>query len=176
MISLRSLGASLSISVLAITIVGCSTDNGGDSVTAPTPAPTTVPTTTTTTIPAGSIPEISHLSANFSNNTCVRAADHLSAMALVVTFDYTDGGGDLSGGRVQVNRVYNTGRSESHVSPVPSEAALSGAPTAGTVTISNACPLYDNATSSTETFTLFDADGRASNSLSITVNRPPGDK
>jgi len=172
MFSLRSVGTTFPFVLVAITVVGCGVDNGGDAATAPTPTPAPV----TTTIPASSVPEISHLAANFTTNTCTRAADHLQAMALVVTFDYVDGAGDLTGGRVQVNRVYNTGRSESHVSPIPSEAMLSGTPTTGRLTISNACPLYDNATSSTETFTLFDADGRASNSLSIVVNRPPGDR
>lgn len=171
MLSLRSFVTFVSLVVFSTATIGCGMENGGDAVTAPTPAPSPA----TTTIPAIT-PEISHLAASFSSNTCVRAADHLTAMALVVTFDYIDGAGDLTGGRVQVNRVYNTGRSESHSSPIPSEAVLNGTPTTGRLTISNACPLYDNATSSTETFTLFDADGRASNSLSIVVNRPPGDR
>jgi hypothetical protein len=151
MLPLRSFVTLVSLVVFSTATIGCGMENGGDAVTAPTPAlpPTTIPAIT---------PEISHLAASFSSNTCVRAADHLTAMALVVTFDYIDAAGDLTGGRVQVNRVYNTGRSESHSSPIPSEAVLNGTPTAGRLTISNACPLYDNATSSTETFTLFDAD------------------
>jgi hypothetical protein len=148
---------------------GCTAD-GKEVATAPTPTPTT------TTVPPSSDPQIAHLSANFSTNSCVRAADGLVAMALVVSFDYTDGAGDLAGGHVTVNRLYNTGRSESHSSAIPADVTLTGTPTAGHLTISNACPLYDNATSSTETFTLFDSSGRASNSLSVVVNRPPGDR
>lgn len=126
-------------------------------------------------VPASSVPAISNITANFTTNTCVRAADGHTAEALVIAFDYVDGGGDLAGGRVRLDRLYNTGRSESHTSLVPAEVTMSGTPTAGRLTISNACPLYDNGTSSTETLTLFDADGRASNSLSITVSRPAGD-
>ncbi len=96
-------------------------------------------------------------------------------MALVITFDFTDGPGDLVGGRVELNRRYNTGRTESHTSPVPSEVTLSGTSTSGQVRIDNACPLYDDGTTSTETLTLFDAHGRASNSLSVTMTRPAGD-
>jgi len=157
------------VGLFAVATSGCTTDNG--PATQPTPA-----VTTTTTVPPMSAPAIAHLTANFSSNSCVRAADGLVAIALVVTFDYTDLPGDLAGGRVVVNRVYNTGRSESHSSAIPSDVTLSGTPTAGRLTISNACPLYDNATSSTETFTLFDANGLASNSLSVVVNRPPGDR
>jgi len=119
---------------------------------------------------------ISHLTANFLSTSCTRAADGLVAEALEITFDYTDGSGDLSGGHVHLDRVYNTGRSEFHDSPIPSAVMLAGTQTSGQLTIANACPLYDNAMSSTETLTLVDANGNASNSLSITVNRPPGDR
>ncbi len=96
-------------------------------------------------------------------------------MALVETFDFIDAGGDLAGGRVELNRRYNTGRTESHTSPVPAEATLvSGTSTSGQLRIT-ACPLYDDGTTSTETLTLFDAHGRTSNSLSVTVMRPAGD-
>jgi hypothetical protein len=169
MVSLQSVRPFVYAAFFASVISGCTTDSG--SVAAPTPA-----VTTTTTVPPTSVPQIAHLAANFSTNSCVRPADGLTALALVVTFDYVDMSGDLAGGHVTVNRVYNTGRSESHSSLIPSEVTLSGTPSAGQLTISNACPLYDNATSSTETFTLFDANGLASNILSIVVNRPPGDR
>ena len=81
-----------------------------------------------------SIPAISNLTANFSTGGCIRAADGLAGRALVITFGYTDTSGATSGGRVQLSRVYNTGRSETHFFVVPSEV-----------------------TSSTETLTLFDA-------------------
>ena len=134
---------------------------------APTPAPTPTPTT--------SVPVISNLSAAFSTNTCTRPADGLKAEALVISFDYRDMSGDLSGGYVQLNRLYNTGRSEFHNSPIPSAVTLVGSSTAGHLWIENACPFYDNAASSTETVTLFDANGLASNSLAVTVSRPAGD-
>jgi len=98
------------------------------------------------------------------------------ADALVITFDYKDANGDLSGGFVELDRLYNTGRSEFHDSPVPSAVMLTGTPTSGQLRIDNACPLYDNASSSTETLTLYDASGMKSNSLSVTVTRPPGDR
>jgi hypothetical protein len=140
-------------------------------VVAPVPTAPTGPTAGTST---SSVPAISNLTANFTTGSCVRAADGLTSTALVITFDYTDGSGDLSGGRVQLSRLYNTGRSESHTSQVPAEVTLTGTPTSGQLRISNACPLYDNATSSTETLVLIDASGSASNSLSVTVTRPPG--
>ena len=96
--------------------------------------------------------------------------------ALVITFDYVDGRGDLPGGYVQLDRLYNTGRSEFHDSPIPSAVTLTGTPTSGQLRIDNACPFYDNATSSVETLTLYDASGLKSNSLSITMTRPPGDR
>jgi hypothetical protein len=95
-------------------------------------------------------------------------------MALVETFDFTDAPGDLTGGRVELNRRYNTGRTESHTSPVPGEATVSGTSTSGQIRFT-ACPLYDDGTTSTETLMLFDAHGRASNSLSVNTTRPAGD-
>jgi hypothetical protein len=92
----------------------------------------------------------------------------------VITFDYSDGSGDLSGGYVHLERLYNTGRSEFHNSPVPSAVTLTGTQTAGQLRIDNACPLYDNATSEKETLTLYDAGGMASNSVSVSMTRPPG--
>ena len=40
--------------------------------------------------------------------------------------------------------------------------------------IDDACPLYDNNSSETETLTLVDANGNTSNSLSVTMTRPAG--
>jgi hypothetical protein len=97
-------------------------------------------------------------------------------MALVITFDYTDSAGDLSGGHIPLSRVYNTGRSESHTYAVPADVSVSGTSTSGQIRINNACPLYDNNSSDTETITLVDDQGNSSNSLSITVARPPGDR
>jgi hypothetical protein len=131
---------------------------------ASTPAPT----------PPSSVPAIANITAHFSDNTCTRAADGHTGRALVIAFDYVDRGDDLSGGHVQIYRVYNTGRSESHSQPVPSQVTLTGTAETGQLRIDNACPLYDNATSETETLTLVDASGQASNSLSVTMTRPPG--
>lgn len=120
------------------------------------------------------MPAISNLSAAFSGKPCTRAADHLTGSALVVTFDFTDGDGDLSGGKVVLYRVYNTGRSESHSSPIPSEAMIAGSSTSGRIEIDVECPLYDNNQTTTETLTLVDAAGHQSNSLSTTTTRPAG--
>jgi hypothetical protein len=99
------------------------------------------------------------------------------AMALVIRFDYVDPAGDLEGGHIPLYRVYNTGRSESHTYTVPStDVSVSGTPTSGQIEIDDACPLYDNNSTSTEMITLVDADGNTSNSLSVVVNRPPGDR
>jgi len=95
-------------------------------------------------------------------------------MALAETFDFTDGGGDLAGGRVELNRRYNTGRTESHAYPISGEATVTGTSTSGQIRIT-ACPLYDDGTTSTDTLTLVDAKGLVSNSLSITMTRPAGD-
>jgi len=73
-----------------------------------------------------------------------------------------------------LNRRYNTGRTESHASPIPSEVTLTGTPTAGQIRIDNECPLYDDGQSSTETLTLIDANGATSNGLSASVTRPAG--
>jgi hypothetical protein len=135
----------------------------------PQPQPTPAPAT-----PLSPIPAIANLAAVFSGKPCTRAADHLTGSALVVTFDFADGDGDLSGGKVVLYRVYNTGRSESHTSPVPSEVTITGTSTAGQIRIDNECPLYDNNQTSTETLTLFDAAGHQSNSLSTSTTRPVG--
>lgn len=120
------------------------------------------------------MPTISSLTAQFSNNSCTRAADGLQGRALVVTFDYVDGGADLNGGHVMLNRAYNTGRTEWHSAPIPGEVTLIGSQQSGEARIADACPLFDNNSSETETVTLVDANGNMSNSLSITVDRPPG--
>ena len=140
----------------------------------PVPEPVPAPTPSPAPAPADSTPVISNLTANFSGASCTRAADHLRGSALVVTFDYTDSGGDISGGRVVLNRRYNTGRTESHTSPIPSEVTLTGTATAGQIRIDNECPLYDDGSSSTEMLTLIDANGRTSNSPSASTTRPPG--
>lgn len=141
---------------------------------APAPAPEPAPTPSPAPTPANSTPVISNLTANFSGASCTRAADHLRGSALVVTFDYTDGGGDISGGRVVLNRRYNTGRTESHTSPIPADVTVTGTATAGQIRIDNECPLYDDGSSSTEMLTLIDASGLTSNSLSASTARPPG--
>jgi hypothetical protein len=118
----------------------------------------------------GAVPVISNMTAVFTANAaCIRAADALMGSALVITFNYADSGADVSGGRVQFSRSYNTGRSESHVFNVPG-----GTPMSGQIQVLNLCPRYNDATSSTETISLFDASGNASNSLSVTVDRPTG--
>ena len=119
-------------------------------------------------------PAISHLAAYFSGQKCTRAADHLTGSALVVAFDFTDSNGDVPGGKVMLNRMYNTGRSEFHASAVPGEAILTGSSSAGHVEVDNECPLYDDNQTSVETLTLIDAAGLTSNSLSVTMQRPEG--
>jgi hypothetical protein len=121
-----------------------------------------------------SVPTISNLTASFSTAGCIRAADGLAGRALVITFDFSDPKGDTSGGRIQLSRVYNTGRSETHLFAVPTEVAVSGTATSGEIRIGNACPLYNDATGSTERLTLVDASGATSNTLSISVTRPAG--
>jgi hypothetical protein len=120
--------------------------------------------------PTPSVPVISNMTAVFTANTpCIRAADALRGRALVITFNYADSGADVSGGRVQLSRTYNTGRSESHFVMI-----MSGAPMSGHIQVPYACPRYNDDTSSTETISLFDASGNVSNSLSVTVDRPTG--
>ena len=128
------------------------------------------PTPPTTVI----VPTIANLAANFSTAGCIRAADGLAGRALVVTFDFSDPKGDTTGGRVQLTRVYNTGRSETHFFAMPTEVTVSGTATSGQIRIGNACPLYNDATQSTERLTLIDAGGATSNTLSVSVTRPAG--
>jgi hypothetical protein len=152
-------------------IVSACGGHAGDSVTAPsipTPAPPAP------SAPTSSIPTIANLTAHFSGSSCTRAADGLIGRALVLTFDYSDGSGDLNGGHVMLNREYNTGRSEWHSAPIPSEVMLDGTQQKGVAHIDDACPLFDNNSSETEEVTLFDASGNASNSLFVTEERPPG--
>ena len=80
----------------------------------------------------------------------------------------------MVGGHVQLNRLYNTGRSESHTALIPTEAMLIGSQEHGEADIDDACPLFDNNSSETETVTLVDANGNASNSLSVVMTRPAG--
>jgi hypothetical protein len=140
---------------------------------APEPAPAPQPTPAPSSAPP-TAPTISNLSAAFSGQKCTRQADHLTGSALVVQFDFTDPNGDVPGGKVMLNRTYNTGRSEWHASPVPGDAILTGSGGAGHIEVDNECPLYDNNQTSVEAITLIDAAGLTSNSLSVTMQRPPG--
>jgi len=70
-------------------------------VASPDPAPAPAPDPPK---PVSSVPALSHPSAVFTNATCTRAADHLSAMGLAITLDFTDDGGALAGGRVELDR------------------------------------------------------------------------
>jgi len=83
-------------------------------------------------------------------------------------FNYQAPGGNLQGGHVQVNRVYNTGDTESQTLAIP--AAATGT-TSGIMQVGG-CPRYNDATLSTETITLIDAANRASNTLTTTVAKP----
>jgi hypothetical protein len=155
---------------LAVIVSSCG-GQAADSVMAPSvPAPAPP----ASSAPASSVPTIADLTAHFSDNSCTRAADGLIGRALVLAFDYTDGGGDLNGGHVMLNREYNTGRSEWHSAPIPSEVTLEGSQQKGVARIADACPLFDNNSSETEAVTLFDASGNPSNRLLVTVVRPPG--
>jgi hypothetical protein len=150
------LGAAAGAMAIGLVGVSCGSSSG------PTP------------VPNPSTPAISGLTASFSTAGCIRSADGLAGRALIIAFNYTDAAGDATPGRVQLTRLYNTGRSETHFFAVPSEVTVTGTSTSGQVRIGNACPLYNDATSSTETLTLLDAAGLASNSLSTTVVRPAG--
>src|SRR2546421_6330117 len=115
------------IGFLGLTISACTRDNNG-SIVSPSPAPMPAPAPTPTPAPAPSpgptsAPTISNISAHFSGGTCIRPADGHTGTALVVIFDYSDPNG-VSGGFVELDRVYNTGRSEFHDSPVPSAVTL----------------------------------------------------
>jgi hypothetical protein len=141
----------------------------------PAPAPEPAPGPAPAPPPAApTAPTIANLSAYFSGKPCTRAADHLTGSALVVAFDFTDPNGDVPGGKVMLNRTYNTGRSEWHASPVPGEAILSGTASDGHIEVDVECPLYDNNQTSVESITLIDAAGLTSNSLSKTMQRPAG--
>lgn len=144
---------------------------------APAPAPQpepAAPPAPPVPAPLPTPPTIANLSAYFSGKPCTRAADHLTGSALVIAFDFTDPNGDVPGGKVMLNRTYNTGRSEWHASPVPGEAMLSGSPGEGHIEVDVECPLYDNNQTSVESIALIDAAGLTSNSLSKTMQRPAG--
>jgi hypothetical protein len=157
MCSVRTVRALSAVALASAPLGGC-----GGGMSGPTPQPAPV------------APTISNLAANFAATGCIRSADGLAGRALVITFDYSDAPGNLAGGRVQLTRLYNTGRSETHFFLVPSEVTVSGVATSGQIRISNACPLYNDATNSKETLSLIDASGNPSNGLSTTVNRPAG--
>ena len=125
----------------------------------PAPAPTSAPVET-------------HLTAAFSGNTCPWPADHLTGSALVFTFDFTDGPG-IAGGHVELDRRYNTGRTEFHIYSIPAEVSVMGSSTSGEATLTG-CPLYGDGNSSVEALTLYDANGVQSNTVSVTVSRPAG--
>jgi hypothetical protein len=142
---------------------------------APVPAPAPEPAPAPAPAPAPSTaPTIANLTARFSGQTCTRQADHHIGSALVVQFDFTDPNGNVTGGKVMLNRTYNTGRSEWHASPVGGEAMLSGSGSAGHIEIDVECPLYDDNQTSVEQITLIDAAGLTSNALSVSTRRPPG--
>ena len=170
---------------LAMSLSACGGGNVPATLTPPDPAapaapppvptpPAPTPPAPTPPVPTSTVPTISGISAHFSDNSCTRAADGLHGRALVITFNYVDSGNDLNGGHVMLNRAYNTGRTEWHSAPIPGEVTLIGTQQNGEARIDDACPLFDNNSSETETVTLVDANGNASNSLSVTVDRPAG--
>ena len=175
--------------ISSLVIAACGSINTTSTPTAPspTPAPAPVPAPQPAPAPAPApapqpapspappaAPTISNLDAHFSGQKCTRQADHLTGSALVVQFDFTDPNGDVPGGKVMLNRTYNTGRSEWHASAVGGDAILTGSGSAGHIEVDNECPLYDNNQSSVESITLIDAAGLTSNRLSVTMQRPPG--
>jgi hypothetical protein len=119
---------------------------------------------------------ISTLSAAFLNLGCTREFPGTRGAAgttLLLTFTYSAPQGNLTGGQVSLVQSYNTGDSETHTFAIPSQFLTMSGTTSGTIRV-GACPRYLDATGSTETVTLFDAGGHASNPLSVTVVRPAG--
>jgi hypothetical protein len=125
--------------------------------------------------PAGTGPMISNLTATFQASDCTREFPGnrgVTGTTLSFVFGYVAAGGNLQGGHVQLNRVYSTGDSEMHTWPIPAEATVTGT-TSGQVRVGG-CPRYNDATASTETVSLYDANNHVSNSLTVTVTRPSG--
>ena len=118
---------------------------------------------------------ISNLTATFQSSSCTREFPGnrgVTGTTLSFVFSYVAADGNLQGGHVQLNRVYSTGDSEIHTWPIPAEATVTGT-TAGQIRVGG-CPRYNDATASTETLTLYDANNRVSNSLTATVTKPSG--
>ena len=156
MCSLPSRRAQVVIGLLTVALSAC---GGGSSPTAPAPV----------------APAISGLTATFLTTTCTREFPGnrgVTGATLVLTFNYTDADATLPNGHVQLSRFYNTGDSETHSFAVPSEVTMSGT-TSGVIRVGG-CPRYNDATSSTETVWLYDANNHVSNGLSVTVSKPVG--
>lgn len=125
--------------------------------------------------PAVSAPTISNLAATFQSSSCTREFPGnrgVTGTTLSFVFSYVAAEGNLQGGHVQLNRVYSTGEPEIHTWLIPAEATVTGT-TAGQIRVGG-CPRYNDATASTETLSLYDANNRVSNSLTVTVTRPSG--
>ena len=125
--------------------------------------------------PAASGPTISNLTATFQSSSCTREFPGnrgVTGTTLSFVFSYVAADGNLPGGHVQLNRVYSTGDSEIHTWPIPAEATVTGT-TSGQIRVGG-CPRYNDATASTETVSLYDANNHVSNSLTVTVARPSG--
>jgi hypothetical protein len=89
--------------------------------------------------------------------------------------DYTDADGDVNGSSavLTVDYQFNPGSSGQFQQPPEPGMSVSGDGFSGTIT-SYICNVFGSAGSVTETFTLQDAQGNPSNSVSITVPKPGG--
>ncbi len=91
------------------------------------------------------------------------------------SFSYTDPDGDVNQDQAVLTVAYqfNPGSSGQFEQPPQPGLTVGGNGYSGTIT-SYVCDVFGAATSVTHTFTLQDAQGHPSNSLSITMDRPEG--
>ncbi len=150
----RSTRRRLAAVVLAILLAGCDGDDGGDAGTDP------------------NAPVISSLSGAFQAGSCLLGGS--TGTPRLLTLDYADADGNVSGGRLRVTATFRPDASSVTAEfGVPSDDVVVTGTVQGQVRLS-ACVLFGSFTELTEDVVLVDASDKKSNALSITSPRPAG--
>jgi hypothetical protein len=117
-------------------------------------------------------PVLSNLRVSFGPRCMLPGS--LAGTIEALAFEFADADGNVRGGTVDNTTTGAGGGSITLSGGIPSPGVtITGPSTSGTVTIT-ACLRFDGFSSVTETVTVTDASGKASNVLSLEVPRPGG--
>ncbi|MGH7320786.1 MAG: hypothetical protein ACRELA_14335 [Candidatus Rokuibacteriota bacterium] len=120
---------------------------------------------------ASSTPVVANLGVSFGAQCTL--ASGLAGTRGFVTFEFVDAEGDLSGGRVVATATFDVGGPITITFNIPSPEVTVSGTTSGTVTLLT-CIRFGSSSSAILSGALFDAANQASNTLTLSVQRPAG--